>query len=128
MFYAQIVGDHKYTINETTHVRKTNFGDVFFKVRTVDVQPVDVDDTTEPREVDTTNGVDFDIDNIPTTLAPPPEIPETFDTREGADDENDERRTVDDGTVDIDSPELSETDDSVGNEISRDILEQLEVK
>lgn len=107
-------------------MQKTNFGDVFYKVRTVDIQPVEPEDTTEPREDGGVNpGSEVDIDEVPATTGP-----ETFDTREDADDDNDERTNSDgdadfDGTVDIDG-QPAQVPDSVANEISR--LETFEVK
>lgn len=116
----QIVGDHKFTINETVHVQQNDYGNVVFKVRTVDIKPIDK--TTEEVDDETTEipaGVDID-QPTPTTQRP----------RESANDDDDERVSVVD-TGDIDgvrivngSPEIFDA----ANEISASSLENFEVK
>lgn len=102
------------------HVQQGDFGHVVFKVRTVDIKPIDK--TTEEVDDETTEipaGVDID-QPAQTTQKP----------RESANDDDDERVTVVD-TGDIDglrvvsgSPEQFEN----ANEIPTSSLEDFEVK
>lgn len=102
--FAQVVGDQKFIINETVHVQKTDLGHIYFKLRTVDIEPAESNDqTTEGVENDATINPNVDIDEQNTTQRPT---------------END-----DDGNR-IGSPEI--LDDA--NEITQDNLEQFEVK
>lgn len=119
-FLFQIVGDHKFTINETVHVQQGDFGHVVFKVRTVDIKPIDK--STEGPDNETTEiPSDVDIDQLAQTTQKP---------RESANDDDDERVTVVD-TGDIDgvrivngSPEVFDN----ANEIPTGSLELFEVK
>lgn len=111
-FCTQIVGDQKYTINETVHVQQSDFGHVIFKVRTVDVKPVEsTDETTEGVYIDTTISPDVDDTQRPTE-----------------NDDDDERPTVEDtGDIDgngVDEPELIYSN----NEILQNNLEHFGVK
>lgn len=113
-YFIQVVGDHKFIINETVHVQQSDFGHVIFKVRTVDIKPVD----------ETTEGVDDD-----TTFVPEVEIDDPYTTQGAPEiDEDDKRPTVEDtGNIDgntIGSPEILEDT----NEISPETLENFEVK
>lgn len=112
----QVVGDHKFVINETVHVQQSDFGHVIFKVRTVNIKPIDGN----------TEGVD---DNE-TTISPEIDIDEPNTTRGVSEnDDDDDRPTVEDtGDIDdtnrIGSPEVLENT----NDISGDGLENFEVK
>lgn len=112
----QVVGDHKFVINETVHVQQSDFGHVVFKVRTVDIKPIDGN----------TEGVDEN----ETTISPETDIDEPKTThRASENDDYDDRPTVEDtgdidGTNRIGSPEVLENT----NYISGDNLENFEVK
>lgn len=119
--FVQVVGDHKFIINETVHVQQNDWGHVIFKTRTVDIKPIDKttegaddDDTTEIPE-----GVDID---QPAQTTPKP--------RENTNDDDDERVSVADvGDIDgvravAGSPELFDN----ANEIPVGTLEDFEVK
>lgn len=106
-------------------MQQNDFGHVIFKVRTVDIKPIDK--TTEGADDETTeipSGVDID---QPTQTTQRP--------REGANDDDDERVSVaDTGDIDgvrvvvgaaaADSPELLDN----ANEIPVSTLEDFEVK
>lgn len=114
----QVVGDHKFIINETVHVRQGDFGHVVFKVRTVDVKPLEPnDDTTESVDIDdSTQLPQGDIDT-PNTNGP-----------ESANDDDDDRETVaDTGDIDGNRAILPEVINDT-NEIAADLLETFEVK
>lgn len=118
----QIVGDHKFIINETVHVQQNDWGHVIFKTRTVDIKPTDK--TTEGEDNDGTTeipeGVDID---QPQQTTPKP--------RENTNDDDDDRVSIADSNGDIDgvravvgSPELFDN----ANEIPVSTLEDFEVK
>lgn len=101
------------------HIQQSDFGHVVFKVRTVDVKPVEPNDgeTTEAVEKEnTTEAPQFGI-NVPDRNIP-----------EITNDENDDRESVaDTGDIDViqsGSPEVLENT----NEVSADLLEAFEVK
>lgn len=109
----QVVGDHKFIINETVHVQKSNFGHIVFKVRTVDIKPAEPnDETTEGIDNDTTTGPEVNIE----TTERPTEI-----------DDDDERPNVED-TGDIDRIGTPELIDNTNEIITLDTIEQFEVK
>lgn len=114
----QVVGDHKFIINETVHVQQSDFGHVIFKVRTVDIKPL-AEETTEGVDDETTVPSNVDIDESNTTQKPGPEY---------NDDDDDRVSVVDSGDIDgnnrAGSPEI--LDDS--NEIPAGTLEEFEVK
>lgn len=116
-FATQVVGDHKFIINETVHVQQSDFGHVIFKVRTVDVKPVERnDETTEGVDIDTTIAPDVDIDEPNTTQRPT------------ENDDDDERSTIEDfGDIDGSRPDQTEIINDV-NQITRDTIENFEVK
>lgn len=113
-----MVGDHKFIINETVHVQQSDFGHVVFKVRTVDVKPLN-----EPND-ETTEGIDSD-----PTISPDVEIDEpNTTTRPTEYDDDDERTTVEDfGDIDGNRASIPEILNDA-NEISGDNLENFEVK
>lgn len=101
------------------HVQQSDFGHVVFKVRTVDVKPVEPNDGETTEAVDkeyTTEAPQFGI-NVPDRNIP-----------EITNDENDDRESVaDTGDIDViqsGSPEVLENT----NEVSADLLEAFEVK
>lgn len=101
------------------HVRQSDFGHVIFKVRTVDVKPVEPNDGGATEAVDkeyTTEAPEFGI-NVPDSNIP-----------EITNDENDDRESVaDTGDIDViqsGSPEVLENT----NELTADLLETFEVK
>lgn len=120
MAILQVVGDHKFIINETVHVQQSDFGHVIFKVRTVDIKPVEPnDETTEGVGDETTAGPGGDIDDPNTTnTANRPE--------NGSDDDDDRVSIADTGDIDDNrgSPELLDE----ANEIAGGTIEQFEVK
>lgn len=59
----QIVGDTKFIITETTHVQNIGFGSVVYKVRTIDVQPVEPGDVPSDDGDDERPTVPTDIDD-----------------------------------------------------------------
>lgn len=116
-FLVQIVGGHKFTINETVHVQQSDFGHVVYKVRTVDVKPVEPnDEATEGVEDETTELSLVDIDG-PSSNGP-----------ENTNDVDDDRETVAD-TGDIDGNQVG-SPEVVGdtNELTSDLVESFEVK
>lgn len=120
MAILQVVGDHKFIINETVHVQQSDFGHVVYKMRTVDVQPVEPnDETTEGVEDETTAGPEGGID-VPNT-SNPANTPEN-----GSDDDDDRVSIADTGDIDDNrgSPEVFDED----NEIAGGTIEQFEVK
>lgn len=118
LVFLQVVGDHKFIINETVHVQQSDFGHVIFKVRTVDIKPL-AEETTEGVDDETTVPSNVDIDEPNTTQKPGPEY---------NDDDDDRVSVVDSGDIDgnnrAGSPEI--LDDS--NEIPAGTLEEFEVK
>lgn len=116
---VKVVGDHKFIINETVHVQQSDFGHVVFKVRTVDVKPVEPNDGGATETVDkeyTTEVPEFGI-NVPDTNIP-----------EITNDENDDRESVaDTGDIDVilsGSPEVLENT----NEVNPGLLETFETE
>lgn len=115
---VQIVGDHKFIINETVHVQQNDFGHVIFKTRTVDIKPIDK--TTEGVDDETTEiPQDVDIDQ-PQQTTPKP--------RESTNEDDDERvSVVDTGDIDgVRTGSLELFDNA--NEIPVSTLEDFEVK
>ncbi|XP_055299599.1 uncharacterized protein LOC129567077 [Sitodiplosis mosellana] len=113
---VKVVGDHKFIINETVHVQQSDFGHVVFKVRTVDVKPVEPND-------ETTEGVE---DND-TTISPDVDIDEPNTTQRPTENEDDDERSTIEDFGDIDGNRVGEADIlDDANEISRDSLENFE--
>lgn len=121
-FSKQVVGDHKFIINETVHVQQSDFGHVIFKVRTVDIKPIE-------RSDETTEGVD----NDDTTETPQVDIdtPNTNGSESGNDDQDDRESVADTGDIDgnrVGSSEVLDVIDNTNEVTADDLLETFEVK
>lgn len=118
-----MVGDHKFIINETTHVQESDYGHVVYKVRTVDIKPLDEDETTEGTEEETTEGTEEERTNSPESDIDEPNTTEEIDDREPVTEEGES--DVDD-SIDIDGNAVESFDEA--NEISRNVINAYEVK
>lgn len=124
----QVVDGHKVIINDTVYSKKTDFGETIFKVRTIDVRPLDDDESATDANVPeaeaepeaTTFNVKSDDDDDDTNQTPKNDVESTETSDEGG--------AI--GSADIDaintgSPEVFDT--SSDNEIPKNI-DELEVK
>lgn len=105
---------HKYVINETITTRNSPFGQSVFKVRTVDILPLDAEDGKAGNDDTTTTGTDQIDTAEETTSAPAATGTATgsaVDAIETTDNADDDKTAVDRG-----SPEELEPDHR--NEIS----------
>lgn len=121
MVHFQVVGDHKFIINETVHIQESEYGHVVVKVKTVDIKTASDEDTTEESSEEPTVRPDVDVPN--STEERESGTDETSETDES--DESDREpvteageREIDEG-VDIDENSGFFDD---GNDISRNAI------
>lgn len=116
--HFQVVGDHKFIINETVHIQESEYGHVVVKVKTVDIKPATAEDITEESGEEPTVRPDVYVPN--STEERESGTDETFETDES--DESDREPTTEAGEREIDEgvdiDENSESFDD-GNDISR---------
>lgn len=111
---VKVIDGHKVIINDTYYTKKTDFGTSVFKVRVIDVKPVDGDEGDADKPVDTGNrsGTDADEEGDgkkePTTEAPSkPRDTELDSSDEDTTPADDNLNTID-SSKDIDGPKKDE--------------------